>query len=231
MGVIIVLKQIPHALGYDKDPEGDFSFFQTDGHNTLSELGYMLENINPGAVIISLVSMAILILWEQKFMKKIALFKVIQGALVVVVAGISLNLLYQSTGWFTLSGDELVSIPVAGSFEGILELFTMPDFSQFANKDVYIVAVTIAVVASLETLLCVEATDKLDPQKRVTPTNRELVAQGTGNMISGLIGGLPITQVIVRSSANIQSGGKTKASAFIHGILLLVWCIVHPVGT
>lgn len=228
IGVIIILKQIPHAFGYDKDPEGDWSFFQFDGHNTLSELGYMLDNINWGAVIISAIAMAILILWDRPFMKKISLFKVVQGALVVVVVGIVTNLIYQQTGWFTLAGDELVSIPVATNFDEFTSLFATPDWSGFTNVNIIKTGAIIALVASLETLLCVEATDKLDPQKRVTPTNRELIAQGTGNMISGFIGGLPITQVIVRSSANIQSGGKTKASAFFHGILLLVSAVSIP---
>ena len=129
---------------------------------------------------------------------------------------------------FSLSASQVVNIPVADSFSGFISQFTLPNFSQLNNPQVYIVALTLAVVASLETLLCVEATDKLDPQKRVTPTNRELTAQGIGNMVSGFIGGLPITQVIVRSSANIQSGGKTRASAFIHGIFLLGTIILIP---
>lgn len=228
IGVIIILKQIPHALGYDKDPEGDWSFFQWDGHNTISELGYMLDNINWGAVIISVLALGVLILWERPFMKKVSLFKVIQGALIAVLLGIGFNLLYQQTGWFTLSGDELVSIPIAKNVDEFKELFVTPDFTQLFRLDVLKIAAIIALVASLETLLCVEATDKLDPQKRVTPTNRELLAQGTGNIISGLIGGLPITQVIVRSSANIQSGGKSKASAFFHGILLLLSAFTIP---
>jgi MFS superfamily sulfate permease-like transporter len=123
----------------------------------------------------------------------------------------------------------VVSLPVADSFSGFLQFFTFPDFTQIGNPDVYITAITIAVVASLETLLCVEATDKLDPYKRVTPTNRELKAQGIGNFLSGLIGGLPVTQVIVRSSANIQSGGRTKASAIIHGFMLLICAMSIPV--
>lgn len=228
IGIIIILKQIPHALGYDKDPSGDWSFFQTDGHTTLSELGFMLDNINWGAVIISCLAMGILILWDRPFMKKIGLFKIVQGALVVVASGILINLLYQQTGWFTLAGDELVSIPVATNFNEFKGLFTFPDWTAFKDLNIIKTGAIIALVASLETLLCVEATDKLDPQKRVTPTNRELIAQGTGNMISGFIGGLPITQVIVRSSANIQSGGKTKASAFFHGILLLVSALSIP---
>jgi MFS superfamily sulfate permease-like transporter len=228
IGIIIILKQIPHAFGYDEVPEGDFGFFQTDGHTTLSDFSYMLEVISPGALIIATISMAILILWERPFIKRISVFKVIQGPLVAVIAGIGLNLLFQSMPSLALDVDQVVNIPVSESIVGFFGQFTLPDFTQITNPQVYVVAVTLAVVASLETLLCVEATDKLDPFKRVTPTNRELKAQGVGNVISGLIGGLPVTQVIVRSSANIQSGGRTKASAFFHGILLLLCVMSIP---
>ena len=228
IGIIIILKQIPHAFGYDKDPEGDFAFAQVDGHNTFSELWYMLDFISPGAIIIALLSMFVLILWERPFMKKLPTSKVVQGPLVAVVLGVVLNIVFQSSEKFALNSEQVVSIPVADSLLGFFGLFTFPDFSAVTNPQVYIIALTIAVVASLETLLCVEATDKLDPMKRTTPTNRELTAQGIGNMISGFIGGLPLTQVIVRSSANIQSGGKTKASAFFHGILLLVCAMAIP---
>ncbi len=421
IGLIIILKQIPHAFGYDGDPEGDFKFFQVDGHNTLSEFSYMTEVISPGAIAISLISMFILILWERPFMKKISLFKIVQGPLIVVLAGILLNFAFQSSdkipmsvssdwdskqmtnlitdldmpegllgnstsggfdfdtlnrlvsnfsgsyvhgtvvnengsimgkslvkvlnmdgqeinklttgengnylfeidsnntyqlvatsngfvardtivlnktwnssnklglvstpgstvqgmvqsdqgvsvggvkvwlynpkgelvaettsdanGWYqfalieneeyqvvaktllALESDQVVSIPVSESVTDFIGQFTLPDFGQFGNWDVYILALTIAVVASLETLLCVEATDKLDPDKRITPTNRELIAQGVGNSLSGLIGGLPVTQVIVRSSANIQSGAKTKASAFFHGVIMLACAMLIP---
>lgn len=228
IGIIIILKQIPHAFGYNKDLAENFAFYRGDGENTFTQLTYMLDLVTPGAVIITIVCMIILILWERPFMKKIPAFKVIQGPLVAVLAGIGLTLLFNNLGVFTLQTNQIVSIPVADSIGGFFSQFTFPDFSQWANPQVYIVAATLAVVASLETLLCVEATDKLDPQKRVTPTNRELLAQGTGNMVSGLIGGLPITQVIVRSSANIQSGGRTKASAFFHGVLLLVCVMAIP---
>lgn len=228
IGIIIILKQIPHAFGYDADPEGDLAFAQVDGHNTFSELWFMLEAISPGAIIITLISLAILILWERPFMKKVPAFKVIQGPLVAVVTGILLHLAFSQNASLALIPEQVVSIPVADSLAGFFGQFTFPDFSQWNNPQVYVIAMTIAVVASLETLLCVEATDKLDPLKRVTPTNRELLAQGAGNVVSGLIGGLPITQVIVRSSANIQSGGRTKASAFFHGILLLVSAMAIP---
>lgn len=228
IGIIIILKQIPHAFGYDNSPEGDLTFLGKGGENTFTEIFNMFDYITPGAVIITVVSMFILILWERPFMKKVSVFKVIQGPLVAVIAGIVLNVLFRSSETFSLSDSQVVSLPVAGSVTEFIGQFTLPDFGAWNNPQVYIVAITIAVVASLETLLCVEATDRLDPQKRVTPTNRELKAQGIGNMISGFIGGLPITQVIVRSSANIQSGGRTKAAAFFHGVLLLLCVIVIP---
>ena len=228
IGIIIILKQIPHAFGYDKDYEGNLAFNQPDGHNTFSELFYMFEAISPGAVIITALSMGILVLWEQKFMKKIRLFQMVQGPLVVVAIGIILNLIFQSMPSFALSADQVVAIPVAESISGFFGQFTFPDFTAITNPAVWIAGITIAVVASLETLLCLDATDKLDPFKRVTPANQELKAQGVGNLVSGLIGGLPITQVIVRSSTNIQSGGRTKMSAIMHGFILLGSAMAIP---
>jgi len=227
IGIIIFLKQIPHAFGYDHDYEGSLKFANPDGHNTFSELYYMFEAISPGAVVISMLSIGILILWEQNFVKKIKIFQIVQGPLVVVTLGILLNLFFQGGNW-SLNTDQIVSIPVAGSISGFFDQFSFPDFSQILNPQVYTIAFTIAVVASLETLLCLEATDKLDPYKRVSPASRELKAQGVGNMISGLIGGLPITQVIVRSSTNIQSGGRTKMSAILHGFILLICAMAIP---
>lgn len=228
IGIIIILKQIPHAFGYDADPEGDLAFMQVDGHNTFSELIYMLNLISPGALIIAIISLAILIIWDQPFMKKYSIFKLVQGPLVAVIAGISLNIFFQSSTTLALLPQQVVSIPVSDSIQGFFGQFTFPDFSQVFNSEIWVIAITIAVVASLETLLCVEATDKLDPDKRITPTNRELMAQGVGNIFSGLIGGLPVTQVIVRSSANIQSGGKSKFAAIFHGILLLISAMMIP---
>ncbi|HBH23644.1 MAG TPA: hypothetical protein DDY13_09505 [Cytophagales bacterium] len=228
IGLIIILKQIPHAFGYDADPEGSLAFQQPDGHNTFSELYYMLDFISPGALVVTSLSLLILILWEQPFMKRIRLFQLVQGPLVVVALGVLLNMFFQNFPTFTISKEHLVQLPTFSNFTGFIGNFTFPDFSQFGNPQIYTVAITMAVVASLETLLSVEAIDKLDPYKRVTPTNRELKAQGIGNMLSGLIGGLPVTQVIVRSSANIQSGGRTKTSAIAHGILMLSCVVAIP---
>ncbi|WP_422009324.1 SulP family inorganic anion transporter [Roseivirga pacifica] len=227
IGIIIFLKQIPHAFGYDADPEGDLGFVQADGENTFSELLNMLNFISPGAITIATLSLAILIIWEQKFMKKIKVFQIVQGPLVVVVTGIVLGMVFQGSD-MAITADHMVSIPVADSLAGFANQFTLPDFTAITNPQVWVVGITMAIVASLETLLCVEATDKLDPQKRVTPPSQELRAQGIGNMVAGLIGGLPVTQVIVRSSANIQSGGKTRMSALFHGLLIFFSALLIP---
>lgn len=228
IGIIIVLKQIPHFFGYDADPGGDWAFFQADGETTFSELGNIFGNISPGATLIAIIGMTILILWEVVLSKKAKIFKLIQGPLVAVVVGIVYFLVTQDSAEWGISEDHLVSVPIPEDFDSFVGQFTFPNFSVIGRLDIWVTAFTIALVASLETLLCVEATDKLDPKKRTTPTNRELFAQGTGNIVSGLIGGLPITQVIVRSSANIQSGGQTKMSAIIHGFLLLISIILIP---
>ena len=229
IGLIIILKQIPHAVGYDADFEGDLAFRQPDGETTFSELAQMMGFISPGVILITLISLFILILWEAVLMKKSKIFKVIQGPLVAVIAGVILHLLYRAGVLpFSLNKNQLVSIPVASGIGDFFGQFTTPDFSAITNTDVYILAVVMAIVASLETLLCVEATDRLDPYKRVTPTNQELKAQGLGNIVSGLIGGLPITQVIVRSSANISFGGKTKLSTIMHGFFILICVIGIP---
>ncbi len=228
IGIIIFLKQIPHAFGYDKSPEGDFGFNQIDGNNTFDELIYMMDFINPGVMIISAISLFILILWETAFFKKLKFTKLVQGPLVAVIVGIILNSVFASYSGLSINSEHLVNVPIPENINSFLSNFSLPDFSQLSNPDVYITAVVIAVVASLETLLCVEASDKQDTLKRITPTNRELRAQGIGNMVAGFIGGLPVTQVIVRSSVNQQSGGKTKASTIIHGILLLISILAIP---
>lgn len=223
IGIILILKQLPHAVGYDKDNEGDFDFIQADGQNTFSEILNSFNHIHPGAVIIAAISLFILIMWERPFLKKYTFFKIVPGALLVVILGIVINEWFKASNpSLYLSGEKLVQLPVAKSATEFIGQFTLPDFTAFGNYHVYVVAITIAIIASLESLLSVEAADKLDPYKRNTPTNRELKAQGLGNMVSGLIGGLPLTAVIVRSSANINSGGKTKLSAIFHGIFLLL---------
>ena len=226
IGLLIILKQIPHALGWDKDAEGDDSFLQADGQNTFSEIGKALDFITPGAILISVISLAILILWDTVLTKKHKIFQLIHGPIVVVILGIVMNYMFKAgTLNFSLADDQVVRLPVAQNLTEFFSQFTFPDFSAITNFEVWKVAIVLAIVASLETLLCVEATDKMDPDKRVTPTNRELKAQGLGNIVSGMIGGLPITQVIVRSTANISFGGKTKLSAILHGVFLLISAI------
>ncbi|MEB3347138.1 SulP family inorganic anion transporter [Aquimarina gracilis] len=227
IGIIIILKQIPHFFGYDAPLEGDFSFSK-DGENTFSAIANTIKFISPGATLIAVIGLAILILWEKVLSQKAKIFQLIQGPLVAVAVGIIFYVFTKDSENLAISNDHLVSVPIPGDFSSFLGQFSFPNFAVILRMDIWVTAFTIALVASLETLLCVEATDKLDPEKRVTPTNRELLAQGTGNMISGLIGGLPITQVIVRSSANIQSGGKTKMSAIIHGFFLLISVILIP---
>ena len=229
IGILIFMKQIPHAVGHDLVMEGDWGFFQADGENTISELFKMFSDFSPSIMIISGISLAILILWETPFFKKNKVTQLIQGPLVVVILGILLNVAFATDPAWAISNEHLVSIPVASNASEFLSNFSFPDFSALLNNPkVYSIAVVIAVVGSLETLLCTEASDKQDTLKRVTPVNRELKAQGVGNIISGLIGGLPITQVIVRSSVNQQSGGKTKASAVMHGILILLSIVIIP---
>jgi MFS superfamily sulfate permease-like transporter len=229
IGVILIMKEIPHAVGFDDDYMGDLDFSDGKGLNTFNTIYYSLLNPAAGATIISIFSMGLLILFERPFMKKFGLFKFLPGALFVVLAGIFINMGFGAfrPEWL-IEGKHLVELPVATGISEFFSFFSTPDFGFLTNPDVYVVAITLAVVASLETLLCVEATDKLDPFKRITPTNLELKAQGIGNIASGLIGGLPITQVVVRSSANINSGGRTKMAAIIHGLILLLSAIFIP---
>jgi len=228
IGIIIILKQIPHAFGYDRDAEGDLSFLQMDGENTFSSIINVVSRVDPGATMITLVCLGILILFERPFLKK--KIRLLPGALVAVIVAVLLNELLKSSGnSLAVEGSQLVNVPVAAGFSEFIGFFKFPDFSQLANPQVYLVGATIAAVASIETLLCIEAVDKLDPEKRTTSTNRELLAQGTGNMVSGLIGGLPITSVIVRSSANLNAQAKSRMSTIIHGFLLLISVALIPV--
>jgi len=225
IGIIIILKQIPHAFGYDKNSEGDIAFIQLDGDNTFSAIINSINYIHPGATIIAIVSVLILIFWPK--IKKVKLFP---APLVAVITGILLNEVFKINGNALLAvrNEHLVNLPVASDLQSFFSQFMLPDFSSVGNKDVWIIGVTLAIVASIETLLTIEATDKLDPLKRVTPTNRELKAQGVGNIISGILGGLPITSVIVRSTANINAGGKTKLSTILHGAFLLLCTAFIP---
>lgn len=228
IGVIIILKQLPHAIGYDVDNEGDFFFIEKGtGHNTFSSIIDAINYSHLGAISVTLVSLAILISFNKvAFLKNL---KVVPGALVAVVTGILINEAYKASGSsLAISQEHLVNLPMPNSFNDFIGQFSLPNFGAIANPQVWIVAITIAVVASIETLLCIEASDKLDPLKRYTNTNRELFAQGTGNILSGLIGGIPMTSVIVRTSANINSGGRTKTATVAHGLLLLIAVLTIP---
>ncbi len=229
IGIILILKQIPHALGYDQSWEGELAFFQLDGHNTFSEIGYALSALSPGAIIVTVVSLAILLLWQTPSLKERSFVKALPAPLLVVVLGIVLNRIFDAFAPdAAITEEHLVAVPLSSSVGEFVSHFIRPDFSQITNPEVYLTGLTLALIASIETLLSVEATDNLDPEKRVTPTNQELKAQGIGNIVSGLCGGMPLTQVIVRSSANVDAGGKTWLAAFFHGILLLACIAAIP---
>lgn len=223
IGITLILKEIPHVLGYDEFLMGDLSFQHEDGHNTFSEIYYAIKHHSVGAIIISIISLIVVVIFERPFLKKIGWMRYIPSALIIVVLGIVVNNIFKHHyPEYFLDNEHLVMLPVATSINEFAGFFTMPDFSQFTNPKVYIIGGTLALVASLETLLSAEATDKIDPLKRTTKTNRELKAQGIGNVVSGLLGGLPITQVIVRSSANIDAGGKSKNATIFHGLFLFL---------
>jgi MFS superfamily sulfate permease-like transporter len=222
IGIILILKQLPHFVGADTDYFEDMDFLQFNGLNTFSAIGAALQHISPGSVLIGAVSLVLLLLWDSPPVRRQPWARLVPGALVVVVSAVALNQLMRTVapGW-QVRPQHLVKLPIVTSLTQLAGEMTFPDFDALRRPATYGVAFTIAIVASLETLLSIEAVDNLDPRKRHTPTNRELLAQGAGNILSGLLGGLPLTAVIVRSSANIAAGGQTKLAAFIHGILLL----------
>ncbi|MGZ8524246.1 MAG: SulP family inorganic anion transporter [Chitinophagaceae bacterium] len=228
IGIIIIKKELPHAIGYDKAHEGDwFALENGAGSGFFSEIINSINYAHLGAIVITVVSLVILIAFNKiTFLKKI---KVVPGALVVVVVGIIINELFKSTGSpLAISQEHLVTLPTASSFKEFIGQFSSPDFSALTNSKVWIVGATIAIVASIETLLCLEAGDKMDPLKRYSSANKELKAQGVGNIVSGLLGGLPMTSVIVRTTANINAGARTKLSAIAHGFFLLVTVVTIP---
>ena len=222
IGLTLILKQLPHALGVDSDFFGDESFTQGDHENTFSAIAAAFSHFGVAAIVISSLSILVLILWP-----KFKALAIVPAPLVVVLLGVGLAIAFSGTP-YALASSHMVEIPVVNGFSEFMGLFTSPDFSQLTNSKVWVVAATIAVVASLETLLSLEAVDKIDPIKRTSPTNRELIAQGTGNIVSGLVGGLPMTSVIVRSSANVNAGGRTKMSAIFHGTWLLLSLLFIP---
>lgn len=226
IGIIIILKQIPHAVGYDKDFEGDEAFAEKGG-NAIDSLLDSFNHVHFGAILITLISLAILISWDKiDFLKRL---KLIPGALVAVILGVVLNEIFMSSGSsLAIAKEHLVSLPVPKTWDDFKNIIVTPNFEGFADAKVWTIGVTIAIVASIETLLCIEASDRMDIQKRYTDTNVELKAQGIGNILSSLIGGLPMTSVVVRSSANANAGAKSKMSSIIHGILLLISVLSIP---
>ncbi len=223
IGLILILKQLPHLVGYYADFSGDESFEQKDGENTFSELTRSFLRILPIAAFIGFLSILIQIVWDKVLVKKYKSLKLIPSPLIVVLAAVGINeLLKINNPAIALGSSHLVNIPIAESLTEFTSFFTFPDFTAWTNIGVWTTALTIAIVASLETLLNIQAADDIDVYKRVTPTNRELKAQGVGNIVSGLIGGLPLTSVIVRTSANVNAGAKTKMSAVMHGCMLLL---------
>jgi len=229
IGIILILKQFPHLVGYDRDYEGDMAFIEISGENSFSALLHSINHITPIAVLIGIIGFLILTVYEQKWIKEKKFFQLVSGPLVVVVVGVLIN---KTVGGLETTLTErdahLVTIPIVKAGESFFDFFHMPGWHHLSNPDVWMTGLTIALVASLETLLSLEAVDKLDPLKRMSPPNRELIAQGTGNMVSGLLGGLPVTSVIVRSSANVNSGASSKLSTIIHGFLILISVVFFP---
>jgi len=223
IGVLLILKQIPHAIGYDQSVDDGVSFAQANGENTFSAIGTAFGMITPGALVIGLLSILILVYWDKTPLKNV---KLLPAPLFVVVLGVVLNVLFERFApGLRIEQSHLVDLPPVDT-NNLGAYLHLPDLAHFGNRDVWMVGLTIAIVASLETLLNIEAVDKLDPHKRETPPNRELVAQGVGNICASLFGGLPVTSVIVRSSVNIHTGNKTKASAVLHGLLMLASVLV-----
>jgi len=231
IGIVIILKQIPHAIGDDLDFIGEFEFDQKDGENTFTEIVASFATIKAGAVLISIVGLLILFSWTA-LGNTFRWLNALPASLFVVLVGIGINELLglYAPDWFLgNSKDHMVNLPIFASSSEVWGGLVSPDWRFITNPKVYSVAITLAIVASLESLLSLEATDSLDPLKRISSPDRELLAQGIGNISSGLLGGIPITSVIVRSSTNIYAGGKTRMSGFFHGVLLLVAVLALPV--
>lgn len=233
IGVVIILKQIPHALGRDSNFVGDFDFFQTEAgaSNTILDIIQAFYSYSPGAIVITLVSMTIMLAWEAQFFRRFRLVRLVPAPLLVVMLGVLLNEYFKlglSSLYLRAEDGHLVMVPISSGLSDFLRHLTHPDWTAWANKQVYSVAITLAIVGSIESLLSLEAADKLDPYRRISDTNRELKAQGIGNIISGALGGLPVTSVIVRTSANAYAGAKTRLSAVFHGLLILSSVITIP---
>lgn len=226
IGLLMILKQLPHLFGWDKDYEGDMAFAQADHENTFSELISMVQNLHPAALLIGFLSLALIICWSKSSKLKNSKLPV---SLLVVATGASLVVFFSGlSAYWAIEAEHRVLLPEVNGLKDILGFFVFPDFSALANPQVYVAGATLALVASLETLLNLEAIDKLDPEQRKSPTSRELIAQGVGNIVLGLIGGLPVTSVVVRGSVNVQAGAKSKNATIIHGLFLMVCVILLP---
>jgi MFS superfamily sulfate permease-like transporter len=230
IGLVIVLKQIPHALGRDKDFEGDFSFLEKGQGNTLTDIVESVLSAHPGAIIISVTSLLILVFWDSVSARLGKIARLVPAPLIVVVLGIAVNRLFATVAphLHLSEAEHMVSLPVAQSVQSFFGQFMLPDFSRLGELRIWTTAITLALVASLETLLSLEAADRLDPYKRISPPNRELAAQGVGNIVSGMLGGLPVTSVVVRTSANVFAGARTRVSTIVHGALLFASTMLIP---
>ena len=236
IGIIMILKQVPHLVGYDKDEFGEEEFLQHDGHNTFSELFFSIEQFTILAIIIGLIGLVLHFLWDNPKFKAYKITQVIPASLITVILGISINeLALKFSPEYAIKPEHMVSVPVLSdsvnigkSLHGLYQQFNFPDFHFIQSIVVWKIAILLAIVASIESLLSLEAGDKIDTQKRTSPANRELIAQGIGNVVGGFVGALPITAVIVRTSANVNAGAKTKSSTIFHGIWLLVFVLFAP---
>lgn len=226
IGLILVFKQIPHALGYDADAMGDEAFLQANAENTFSAILGAFRHLEPGAIIISAVSLLVLFGWKRTPWLSL---RAVPAPLVVVLLGVLLNETFiASAPGLALGVTHLVNLPVPTSLGGYIEQLHFPAWPAFLLADTWRIALVLAVVASLETLLSLEATDRLDPHKREVPTDRELFAQGAGNVVSGLLGGLPVAGVVVRSAVNIDAGATTHRAAMLQGAFLLTAVLAVP---
>jgi carbonic anhydrase/SulP family sulfate permease len=226
IGLILVLKQTPHLLGHDADPEGEMAFQQPDDRNTFSEFVDTINDLHPGAAVVGGLSLLALFWWDrQHLMKRVG----IPGPLVAVLIGVLGKMAFEPIGGdWAIGSSHLVQVPVIGSIREAASFLPSIAWANLIAPEVLLAGLTIALVASLETLLNLEAIDKLDPKQRQSPPNRELLAQGVGNLLSGTLGGLPVTSVVVRGSVNIQAGGSSRWSTITHGMIMLLAVATIP---